>query len=308
MLADNTFAGLTVLQIALVSLALLIITMNIWSGWQNGVVRQILRVVAIIAAYLVGYKMGPILAAIVPNVAVLGSAQTTVVSILTGFLAYVLFRFIINMLFRKTKEQESFIMRIIYGVGGATIGLLFSMFFLIATLAGIRLLGTVVDAQFRVAEKRHEPLPDSTRTTVMTQLSKARQAVTNGPLAAVVETVDPTPAGLYQTLDRIATMTADPDAMNRFMSYPGTRQLMEHPSLKKLAEDPAIQTMAQKKDYIGLMQNPKVADMFKDESLREKLKKFEFMKAMDFALKAGPNQPPSSNTRTAPPKLNTRIY
>ncbi len=304
MLAENTFAGLTVLQIALVSLALLIITMNVWSGWQNGIVRQVLRIVAILAGYIAGYKLGPVLTPMVPDVAVLGSAQPAIISILTGFLTYLILRFIINMLFRKTREQESALMRIIYGIGGATVGLFFSVFFLVAFLVGVRLLGTIVDAQFHVAEKRHEKLPDDTRTTVMKQLSKARQAIENGPVAAVVETIDPTPSSVYKTLDRVARVTSDPDAMNRFVSYPGTRQLMQHPSLKKLADDPDIQTMVQKKDYVHLMQNPKVTEMFKDDSLRTKLKTFEFNKAMDYALRSGPLPP----AKPSPAPLNTILY
>ncbi|MEO7932909.1 MAG: CvpA family protein [Chthoniobacterales bacterium] len=303
-LAENTFAGLTVLQIALVSLTLLIITMNVWSGWQNGIVRQVLRIFAILAGYIAGYKLGPVLTPMVPDVAVLGSVQPAVISLLTGFLTYLFLRFLINMLFRKTREQESAIMRFIYGIGGATIGLFFSVFFLVVFLAGIRLLGTVVDAQFHVAEKRHEKLPDDTRTTVMTQFSKARQAIENGPVAAVVETIDPTPTTVYKTLDRVTTMTADPDAMNRFFNYPGTKKLMQHPALKKLADDPQVQVMVQKKDYVGLMQNPKVAEMLKDDSLRTQLKTFEFNKALDYSLKPGPIAP----AKPSPTPLNTILY
>ena len=119
---------------------------------------------------------------------------------------------------------------------------------------------------------------------LMTQFSKARQAVENGPVSAVVEAVDPTPPDIYQMLERISTLTADPDAMNRFASYPGTRELMQHPALVKLAEDPVIQGKIQKKEYVALMQEPKVIAMFKDDSLRERLKTFPFTKAMDYAL------------------------
>ena len=304
MLAETAFAGLSLLQVALVSLALLIITMNVWSGWQSGVVRQVLRIVAIIVSYVAGVKLGPVMATLVPDVAVLGSAQTPIISILTGFLCYVVLRFVINMLFRKTREQESFIMRTIYGIGGATIGLFFSLIFLIATLVGIRLVGTVSDAQFRVAEKRHEPLPDNIRTGIMTQFSQARQAIENGPAAPVIMTIDPTPNDIYKTLDRVATMTADPDAMTRFVSYPGTKQLMEHPSLKKLAEDPEIQAKLQKKNLFDLLEDPKVLALINDTSLRDKLKTFEYKKAMDFALQPGPTIP---TARKATPIL-TRTY
>ena len=304
MLAETTFAGLTLLQVAMVSLTLLIITMNVWSGWQSGVVRQVLRIVAIIVSYVAGIKLGPVMATLVPDIAVLGSAQTPITSIITGFLCYVILRLVINMLFRKTREQESFIMRTIYGIGGATIGLFFSLIFLIATLVGIRLVGTVSDAQFRVAEKRHEPLPDNVRTGIMTQFSQARQAIENGPAAPVIMTIDPTPSDIYKTLDRVSTMTADPDAMTRFVSYPGTKQLMEHPSLKKLAEDPEIQAKLQKKNLIDLLEDSKVLALFNDTSLRDKLKTFEFNKAMDFALKPG-TIPPA--THKAAPVL-TRTY
>jgi uncharacterized membrane protein required for colicin V production len=301
MLAQSTFAGLTLLQIALVSLGLLIIMMNVWSGWQHGVVRQVLRIFAIVAAYIVGYKAGPLLATVVPQIAVLGSVQPAAVSIATGFLTYLILRFLINVLFRRTRDQESAILRFIYGIGGATIGLFFSVIFLIATIAGIRLMGTVADAQFRVAQKRREPLPDSPRVTAMTQLSKAREAIENGPIAAVVETIDPTPSGIYEGIDRVSMLTSDPEAMRRFVSYSGTRELMEHPSLKAVAQDPAIQVMAQRKDYMALMQDPKVGDMLKDESLQAKLKTFEFNKAMDFALKPGSAAPASPQPLYPPP-------
>ncbi len=302
--AENTFAGLTILQIALASLGLLIITMNVWSGWQNGVVRQVLRVAAILIAYLVGYKIGPLVGLIIPDISVLGSAQNAIVSILTGLATYLILRLVVNILFRKTREQESFLVRLVYGAGGAFIGLLFSVVFLVALLSGIRLLGTVADAQFRVAKERRTPLPNDSRTVVMSQFSKAREAVTNGPLAPVVETIDPTPADLYRTLDKIATVSSDPDAMGRFMDFRGTRKLMEDPLLKGLADDPAIQTLAGNKKYFTLMQNPKVFRALEDENLRGKLKSFELMKALDFALKKEPAAP----TLPTPTPPETRVY
>jgi uncharacterized membrane protein required for colicin V production len=286
-MTENTIAGLTVLQIALVSLLLLIVATNVWTGWQNGVVRQVFRLVSILAAYLIAYKAGPSVADLVPDIAILGSAKTVVVSVLTGFLTYLILRFICNMLFRKTREQESMVMRFLYGSGGAAVGLLFSVFFIVLTLTGIQLIGTVADAQTRVAEKRHERIPESMRSNAMAQFSKARQAITNGPLAPAVEMIDPLPASSYTTLDRISTVTADPEAIKRFVNFPGTQALMEQTSLKILAGDAEIKNLVQKKDFVGLLQNPSLAIAFKDSALVEKLKAFELQKALDYALNPG---------------------
>lgn len=287
-LAQQTFAGLTLLQFSLVSLFLLIIVMNVMAGWNNGVVRQIFRLIALVLAYVAGATLGPTIAPLAPLGAMEGAARTTTASILLGFAVYMILRLIINMVFRKTREQESSVMRLIYGSGGALIGLLTSVIFLLVVIVGLRMIGTVAEARAKVLAKRGEKPEESVANAMGNYAIQARQALENGPLALILDTVDPTPKAVYQNMANLACVVSDPVAMNRLGDYPGTRRLTAHPALATAVEDPEVMRFIEKKSWVELMTHPKVGALFKDESFQAELKNYEFGKALEFALKPVP--------------------
>jgi len=309
-LAEKTFAGLTLLQISLVSLFLLIITMNVIGGWNHGVVRQVFRLVALVLAYLAGATLGPLAASVVPLGALEGAAKITVVSIVVGFGVYLVLRLVINMVFRKTHEQESAVARFFYGSGGALIGLLTSVVFLLLTVVGLRMIGTVAEARARVLAKRGEKPPESMVGAVGNYAIQARQALENGPLALILDTVDPTPKEGYKVLANLASVTSDPEAMHRLGQYPGTQKLAEHPALRALAADAGVMKLVEEKNWLEMLRNPKVSGLFNDKSFQAELKKYEFGKALEFALKPAPagNNLPAATPALPEEKTEVRRY
>lgn len=286
----STLSGLHVL---IVSLSVLVVIYCVWSGWRNGVVRQVCRFVALGAAYLATAIGGQVVARMLPLSSWPPLAVQTISCVGIGALAFLVVTVISNILFRKTSEQESGLVRLLYGIGGAFFGFIVGSVFLLVLLAGVRVTGTIANAQIAVAENRHELLP-AARHRYLAEVSRAKWIVENGAAGPVLRSVDPIPDSVYVTLDKISRVTADPAAMQRLIEFPGTRQLARHPGLIKIVRDPVVLEALATRDFMALLKNPKIIGSLLDESLRPALQKFDLIGALDYALNSPPKPAPES--------------
>ncbi|HEY5754113.1 MAG TPA: CvpA family protein [Chthoniobacterales bacterium] len=289
--AENS-ATLSGLHILIVSLSLLVVIYSGWSGWRNGVVRQVCRFVALGAAYVAAAVGGQVLAPMLPLSDWPPMAVQTITAVGAGALAFLAVTLLSNVLFRKTSEQESGVVRFLFGAGGALLGLIIGAVFLLVLLTGVRMIGTVASAQIAVAEKRHETFSPK-RLRYLTEVARAKWIVENGAAGPLLQSIDPIPNSVYSTLDKIARVTADPAAMQRLVEFPATRQLARHPSLANVVRDPAILEELGKRDFLALLRNPKVLGSLLDKSLRPALQKFDLTGALDYALNPPPKPTPS---------------
>ncbi|HEY5893989.1 MAG TPA: CvpA family protein [Chthoniobacterales bacterium] len=292
--AENspTLSGLHVL---IVSLSVLVVFYSVWSGWRNGVVRQACRFVALGAAYLAAAVGWQIIAPRLPLNAFPPLAVQVIVSGALGALVFVAMAFLSNTLFRKTSEQSGLV-RIFFGVGGAFLGLIIGSVFLLVLLTGVRMIGTVANAQITVAEDREEKLP-ARRHQYLTEACRAKWIVENGAAGSILRLLDPIPNRVYVALDKIARVTADPVAMQRLIEFPGTRQLARHPGLAKVVRDPAILEKLSRRDFGALVMDPKVIGSLLDKSLHPALEKFDLTGALDYALNPPPKPAPGPVSR-----------
>ena len=137
-------------QYVFISLAVVIILLEIIHGWRLGLVRQLVRVIAIIVAYSCAFFGAR---ATVPIMRSFFKLPDPILAVLGGaILAAILFA-AINLtgalLFRKTAQQESRFVRLIWGSSGAFLGILLGLFTIWLAFAGIRMVGSVAEARLR---------------------------------------------------------------------------------------------------------------------------------------------------------------
>ena len=93
------------------------------------------------------------------------------------------------------------------------------------------------------------------------------------------------PAQAYQTLGKVGTVVSRPESAGRFLSYPGAKELAENPKIVALRDDPEIIELIQQERFLDLLQNPKLIEAMNDPALAAQLRRFDFQKALDYALK-----------------------
>lgn len=276
--------------------AVLFVAFTAWHGWRLGIVRQVMNILALAAAYIIGYfgggRLGPLLHRFIDlperALAVLGAVGM-------GFVIYCCVMLLGVIAFTKTAQQKAGIMRLGYGISGAACGALYGLFLVWITVLAIRLLGSVAETQLSVAYYRPPqvagkisptPTPQATPpSAVIRTLAHMKESLEQGPTGAVVQQVDPIPGTLYGILRKLGVMVSDERSVDRFLSYPGVKPLLAHPKIAALQNDPEIQRSIVERNYFALVRNPHIIAAANDVEIAQLMQKFEFEKALDYALR-----------------------
>lgn len=294
-------AGSSLWQIVFVSFAVILILFEIIRGWRLGILRQLMRVAAVIAAYAAGFFGGNMA---VPLLRSMVTMPDIVLSALGGailaLLAYAIVASLGNILFKRTAQQSSGLLRLVYGSTGALVGLFFGAFFIWLILVGIRSVGSIASAQVEARRRTSissgltaQPRrPDGTPAqtdldadSLMILLARLKNSVEIGVVGDVVKKTDAMPDGVYQTLGDMGTVLANPEMARRFLSYPGAKELGEHPKIVALRNDPEIAEMIAQGRIVELLRDRRIIDAANDPTLAARARQFDLKKALEFAGK-----------------------
>lgn len=299
-----------------------VLLITAFRGWRLGPVRQLISVVALLAAYLTGWYFGgaavPMLRPLkLPNIVL-----ETLGGMGVGVLTYVVIVVSGGFLFGTTRDQRGALRRFVYGVSGAFLGMLVGLVLVLAVAIGIRLLGTLADGispenpKGAIVGRQPRPGPtprDWLRTwpvkhpdgpvappdapsptgspsignpavAAASALVQLKRLLNEGIVGEVVQTIDPVPRETYETIGKIGRLSSRPDAIGRLLSYPGAKELVNDPAIAALQNDPEIAEAIQKQNLAALMRNPKVIKICNNANTAAKLKSFELRKALDYAL------------------------
>src|SRR5207244_6896736 len=159
---------------AFVSLAIVVLLLEIIHGWRLGLIRQLVRVIAIVVAYSCAFFAAR---ATVPLMHSFFKLPDPILALLGGaILAAILFA-AINLigafLFKRTAQQESRFVRLIWGSTGAFLGILLGLFTIWLGFVGVRMVGSVAEARLRTrdapmsaAGQSHRAAPIPTESAV----------------------------------------------------------------------------------------------------------------------------------------------
>jgi len=294
-------AGSPAWQTVFLSFAVVLILFEMIRGWRLGIMRQLMRVAAVVAAYAAAYFGGDML---VPLLRSSLKIPDIVISVLAGtILAVIVYGIIASLgtiLFKRTAQQSSGAVRFVYGLSGALLGICFGMFFVWLVLVGIRSVGSIADAQVQARAKSGDlsALQAQSRrqndgaskqnldaNSLMALLARLKNSVELGTVGDVVKRTDAMPTGGLQTLGEMGTVLANPETARKFLNSPGARELSEHPKIVALRNDPEIAEMIAQGRFVELLRDPRIVDALNDPTLSERVKSFDLRKALDHAAK-----------------------
>ena len=292
--------GSTLWQTIFLSFSVIVILLETLRGWRLGLARQLVRLFAMIAAYVAAVFGGKMLLPVIrPMVELPDIALSTIAGALLALVVYVAITTAGAFLFKRTCEQPSRTGRLLWGVSGASLGIFFGAFTVWLLIVGVRSLGAIADAHSRTAEAkvpraiRAEPAPylsgraasaSTGEDSTLDSLARLKNSLELGRVGEVIKTADVFPPSAYQTLGAIGRVVSNPSSIQRFMSYPGAAALSEHPRIVALRDDPEIVEMVRRGRYLDLLQNRRIIEALNDSSLLDHIKKFDLQKALDYAL------------------------
>src|SRR5687768_707613 len=293
--------GSPVWQIVFLSFAVVLLLLEMLRGWRLGILRQLMRGAGIIAAYAAAWFGGGLL---VPLLRPILNWPDFVISMIGGaLLAMIVYGVISSLgsiLFKRTAQQSSGAVRFAFGLSGALVGLCFGAFFLWLILVGIRSMGSIAEAQVqarpqvdvssgpsaRSGNPRLEdpaPLRNIDADSVVAFVARLKNSVELGTVGKVIKKTDVTPDSVYQILNDVGTVAANPESARRFLSFPGAVELSQHPKIVALRNDPEIADIIAQGRILELFNHPRLREAANDPTLVERVKQFDLKKALEYA-------------------------
>jgi len=290
-------SGSPLWQLVFVSFALALILFEVLRGWRRGLPRQVARLGALVAAYFAGFFGGKFLG---PLLGMFVKMPDALLSIFAGaifaLIIYAVICGIGSALFRRTSQHDSLIVRLLYGSTGALLGVFFGLFLVWLIVVAVRSIGSVADAQVReqasdssvlhAVDVRRRFLGEANedQAPLTTSLARLKNSLEMGVIGNTVKKIDVVPQKTYDLLEKISAVAANPQNAERFLSFPGARELSEHPKIIALRNDQEISQMLAQGQLIELIQDHRIIDAANDADLHARLKKFDLDAALNYAL------------------------
>lgn len=291
-------AGSQLWQTIFISFAFLLIALEIARGWRLGLVRQLVRLLALAAAYGAGLFGGQLLLPVLrPFLRVPDLFISLVAGGILALAVYAVISAFGAVLFKRTGQQSAGLVRLVYGICGALLGIFFGLFSVWLVVVAIRSTGAIASADLRAPEaapprssspaplRAARPTPPGAPAPMIQSLAKLKNSIELGRFGETVKAVDVVPAQTYQTLGKVGTVASNPRSAERFLTFPGAKELTENPKIIALRDDPEIIELIQRQRYLELLQHPKLIEAMNDPTLARQAKSFKFQEALDYALK-----------------------
>ena len=292
----QSVAGSALWQIVFVSFAFILILFEVLRGWRRGLPRQVARLGALVAAYFAAFFGGKFLA---PLAGMFVRMPDAMLSIFAGAIFALIVYAVISgtgsALFRRTDQHESFVVRLLYGSTGAVLGAFFGLFLIWMIIVAIRSVGSVANAEVReqandssvlhAVDVRRRLLagPSEDDAPLTTSLARLKNSLEMGVIGNTVKKFDFVAQKNYDFIEKIGQVAANPQNAERFLEFPGARELSEHPKIVALRNDQEIGQMLAQGQLLELIQDHRIIDAANDPELQARLKKFDLNAALNYA-------------------------
>jgi hypothetical protein len=246
-------------------------------GWTQGILRQLLVPLAVFGALIAVILVTPTASGYLYQ-----NTRLPASALLLGFaiwlFAYNLLVFVGGIIFKRTREQDFAIVRLVFGVGGAIIAVVYAFLQIWVIVVGIRILGHVAEDQIAVQSSRN-----AVSSGLVVGLARLKNSLELGSGKVVLDQLDPVPPEAYRRLDQFSQLLANPRAIGRLLESPALRGIWENPRIRALQADPEILEAIRRGDFLSILSNPKVFALWTDPSIRALLSGDQIQAACDYA-------------------------
>jgi hypothetical protein len=254
---------------------------EMWRGWRLGMIRGMVKIFLLIAAW-----MGASAAAAATSAALAIFFRTpstgipTVIAALVGLSIYFFGTLLSGFLLKRTEHHHG-LFQTIFGIGGACCGLLFGLFFLWGGISLVRSLGLFGEMRLLEAQRKGCPAKDETFACNLVRLERSLEM---GPVGQFLISTDPLSPAFYENTRKSMKMMQDPEAFQRFLQSPNVERLLQDPKLSRVLNNRELQEDLKIGNIPVLWTHPDVQALFHDPQLIKELKKFDLSQALDYAL------------------------
>jgi hypothetical protein len=236
-------------------------------GCFRGLLLQLLIPLAVAASVLVVYFFSDaILGPLGMSSKTISPGGLMLARVLLGILCFYLMMLAGGFLFRKTRDYELIVSRMISGAGGALLGFIYGLVNVWFLMILIHVIGRVAEDEVTLQASRGlAPAP------LISTFARAKASLDLGWLGDVTRWLDPVPGSVYDTIDRWSSILSRPDAVRQLMADPVFRPLSNNATFQALAEDPELSNSIEKGDLLGVVTNPKLVQFFTNGEVRQEL-------------------------------------
>lgn len=280
------------------AVATLILLYEVWRGWQLGFVRGVLRLAALICAWIGGSMAAGATGSFLAFFSKVPPFLAPVIAALTvGLTIYLGISILSGLLFKRTDHHEGLV-RIGFGLGGALCGVIYGLLLLLGGFSLIRGLGALGEMRVAQAEKVGKSLTTEQQALFVIKLKKSLEL---GEWGTTIRQIDPLTA-FYDGIVKFSQIVGNQQSTQRLFQYPAVLEIIKNPKVMAFLQDPALQKAAETKNALPLLQNKHLQEIIQDQQIVTQLKNLNFTGAFDFALKPSPPE-----VRVEPGKLRQRI-
>jgi hypothetical protein len=248
-------------------------------GWMQGILRQLLVPLAVFGASLVLVLITPVASGFLyQNAWLPASISALLLGVAIWLFAYNLLVFVGGIIFKRTRDQDFAILRLVFGVGGAAVAVVYALFQIWVIVIGIRILGRIAEDQIAVQSSRN-----AVSSGFVVELARLKNSLELGSGKAVLDQLDPVPSAAYRRLDQSCQLLANPRAIGRLLESPALRGVWENPRIRTLQADPEILEAVRRGDFLSILSNPKALALWTDPNIRALLSGDQIQAACDYA-------------------------
>ncbi len=269
----------------------IVLLWNFIRGWRAGPARMAVAFGGVAAGYIAALFFGDVLVSPLrpilgyPDIVLLGVGR-----VIVGVLCYFLVGAIGAVLFKKTNQQGVGLLRLLYGLSGAALGLLLGLVVVWALIVTVRLVGAI--AEGRSAPGTPAGVTPDAAEAVANQVMNAslswKKELESGPIGPVVKAADPLVTRDYEVMTKAGKVLGRPEAMKRFLEAPAMKSVVRDPKFQALLADPEISKLAAEHNYAVLLRNPKLVDFANDPAMLALIKAVDLESGLNYALQENP--------------------
>jgi hypothetical protein len=292
--------------IVLISVASVLLFIEVSSGFKNGLAMQMMRFVAVVFSYGIGFFGSSYLYPTLRVLALPDFVLRGLAGVLIGFLGYLLIINVGKSVFKTTAQQDSFWSRFVFGSGGAFFGMIFATLIMLVFAIGIRLTGSLLESRMEGhpvtshqidindLDQTESSLPEAGAQNAFLVsrffqfLLEMKQTLESGDLGHFLLAVDPVPERVYQVIGKFGQVISNEESVRRLLASPRLQTIFQRPELEELKADPDFIEAVNAGNYVAILRNDRFVALLNAPEVKEALTGGEIEKALDNALSNTP--------------------